>query len=164
MASGDRLAYWEAPDGNPPAANFATNDLRNNQSIFDFDPTTNETRYFSFLMPDWYAGTTGITAHHIIAMSSAVADTIDCDGQFKRKLIGTFDMDTVVFAAVQSNDNTTVPGSSGVQIDIVITFTDGAQIDNIVAGDPFIYAFIRDAVNDDAAGDMELVSVELKET
>ena len=58
-----------------------------------------------------------------------------------------------------------MPGASGV-IDIIpIVFTDGAQIDSILAGEGFRLKVERVAVAGvDAAGNLELRFVELRET
>ncbi len=164
MASGDTLLIFTPHNAEPPATNFATLDTRNNHPVLDFDPTTNETIYFSAIMPRHYAGTTGITVYIHYSMSSAEANTIDWDAAFERMGDQQHDVDGDGFAAVQSVDNTTVPGTTGL-VDIVsIAFTDGAQMDSVAIGELFRLSVIRDATNDDAAGDGELHAVELKET
>lgn len=40
MASGETLIAWNAWDGYPPSANFATQDFRNGHPVMDFDDTT----------------------------------------------------------------------------------------------------------------------------
>ncbi|MHC4498506.1 MAG: hypothetical protein ACYS21_05260, partial [Planctomycetota bacterium] len=98
------------------------------------------------------------------AMSTAEALTIDWDAQFERIGDQQQDLDADGFAAVQSVDNTTVPGTSGL-VDIVsIAFTDGAQMDSVAVGESFRLKVTRDAVSDDATGDAELVKVEIRET
>ena len=114
-------------------------------------------------MPRNYAGG-GLTVYLHYAMSSAEADTIDWDAAFERIGDEVLDIDGDSFAAVQSVDNTTVPGTTGL-VDIVnIVFADGAEMDSIAVGELFRIKIDRDAVNDDAAGDAELVAVEIKET
>ena len=97
-------------------------------------------------------------------MTSAEADTVDWDAAFERIGDQQLDIDGDSFAAVQSVDNTTVPGTAGL-VDIVsIAFADGAEMDSVAVGEGFRLSIQRDAANDDAAGDAELVFVELKET
>lgn len=162
MASGDTLAIF-TPHNAEPAATPAQFDTRNNHPVLDFDASTNETMYFSGVMPRNYSGG-GVTVYIHYAMSSAVADTIDWDAAFE--LIGDQDqdIDTNGFAAVNSVDNTTVPGTSGLVDIVTITFTDGADMDSVTAGDGFRLSITRDASSDDAAGDAELLFVEIKET
>ncbi|MCK5547631.1 MAG: hypothetical protein KAI64_01355 [Thermoplasmata archaeon] len=163
MSSGDTLLIFTPLHNEPTAANFATIDLRNSHPVLDFDATTNEFCVFSAVMPRNYGGS-GLTVYIHYAMSSAEADTIDWDAAFERIGDQQQDLDADGFAAVQSVDNTTVPANSG-DVDIVnITFTNGAQMDSIAVGEGFRIKINRDAANDDAPGDAELVFLEIKET
>ena len=163
MASGDTLLVFNPLQGEPPASNAATLDTRNGHPVRDFDDTTNESSVFRGVMPRSYAGG-GITVYLHYAMSSAITGTIDWDAAFERIGDQQLDIDADGFAAVNSVDNTTVPGTSG-NVDIVpITFTNGAQMDSVAVGELFRLKITRDATNDDAAGDAELVAVEIKET
>ena len=164
MASGDTLLIFHPYNNEPPSSNYATLDTRNSHPCLDFDATTNESAVFSSVMPQHYAGTTGVTVYIHYAMSSAEADTVDWDAAWE--LIGDqdLDIDGDSFAAVNSVDDTTVPGTSGL-VDIVsIAFTDGADMDSVEAGDSFRLKITRDADSDDAAGDAELYKVEVRET
>ena len=163
MASGDTLVTFNPLCNEPPAANGATFDTRNQHPVLDFDDTTNESAVFSAVMPRNYGGN-GLTVYIHYAMATAVADDIDWDACFERIGDQQQDLDADGFAAVQSIDNTTVPGTSGL-VDIVsIGFTNGAQMDSIAVGEGFRLMVTRDAVNDTATGDAELVFVEIKET
>lgn len=163
MASGDTLCRYTPLHNEPPASNPATLDTRNAHPVLDFDATTNESAVFSDIMPRNYAGG-GVTVYIHYAMSSATANTVDWDAAFERIGDQQQDIDADGFAAVQSVDNTTVPGTSGL-VDIVsIAFTDGAQMDSVAVGEGFRLKITRDAVSDDAAGDAELLFIELKES
>lgn len=164
MASGDTLCVFTPLHNEPPASNPMTLDLRNQHPVLDADASTNESAVFSAVMPRNYAGTTGVTVYIHYAMSTATADTIDWDVAFERIGDQQQDLDTDSFAAVNSVDNTTVPGTSGL-VDIVsVTFTDGADMDSVAVGEGFRLKITRDAASDDAAGDSELCFVEVKET
>ena len=163
MASGDTLCMFTPLHNEPPSSNPMTLDTRNQHPVLDADATTNESAVFSAIMPRNYGGG-GITAYHHYAMSSAEANTVDLDGSFERIGDQQQDLDSDGFAGVQSVDNTTVPGTSGLVDVIAIPFTDGAQIDSIAVGEGFRYKVTRDAASDDAAGDLELRFVEIKET
>jgi hypothetical protein len=164
MASGDTLLIFTPLHNEPPSSNFATLDTRNYHPVLDFDATTNESAVFSAVMPRNYAGTTGVTVYIHYSMSSAVANTVDWDVAFERIGDQQQDVDSDSFAAVNSVDNTTVPGTSGL-VDIVsVAFTDGADMDSVAVGEKFRIKITRDAVSDDAAGDAELHAVEIKET
>lgn len=163
MASGDTLLTLVPQCNEPPASNFATPDTRNEHPVLDFDDTVNESAVFSDVMPRHYGGG-GVTVYLHYAMTSAVALTVDWDVAFERIGDQQQDLDSDGFAAVQSVNNTTVPGDSG-DVDIVpIPFTDGAQMDSIAVGEGFRLKVTRAADSDDATGDAELRFIEIKET
>jgi len=164
MASGDTLVVFHPYNNEPPSSNYATLDTRNQHPCLDFDATTNESAVFSAVMPQHYAGTTGVTVYLHYAMSSATADTVDWDVAFERIGDQQLDIDGDDFAAVNSVDDTTVPGTSGL-VDIVnVAFTNGADMDSVAVGELFRIKVIRDAASDDATGDAELYAVEIRET
>jgi len=163
MATGDTLLIFTPLHNEPPASNPATLDTRNQHAILDFDASTNEDAVFSAIMPRSYAGG-GLTVYIHYAMSSAESGDVDWDVAFERIGDQQLDIDADSFAAVQSVDNTTVPGTSGL-VDIVsVAFTDGAQMDSVAVGEGFRMKVTRDAASDTAAGDAELRFVEVKET
>ncbi len=162
MASGNTLAIFSPVNNEPPVSNFATPDDRNANPLLDFNDTINKSAVFSTIMPQHYDGG-GITVYVHYQMTSATSGDVDIDGQFERNEDGA-NMTSDGFAAAQSIDNTTVPGTAGIKDVISIPFTNGAQIDNIVAGDEFRFKLTRDAVSDTANGDLELRKIELRET
>lgn len=163
MASGDTLLIFHPYNNEPPSANFATLDMRNQHPCLDFDAATNEYAVFTGIMPQNYAAG-GVTVYIHYAMTSAVSNTVDWDAAFERIGDQQLDIDADSFAAVQSVDDTTVPGTSG-YVDIVsIAFTNGAQMDSVAVGESFRLKINRDAASDDATGDAELIMVEIRET
>ena len=163
MASGNTLLIFSALNSEPPASSGATLDIRNQHPCLDFDASVNEDGVFSGVMPQSYANG-GVTVYLHYAMSSAVANTVDWDVAFERIGDQQQDIDGDGFAAVNSVDNTTVPGTSG-NVDIVsVAFTNGADMDSVVAGESFRLKVTRDAVSDDATGDAELFKIEIRET
>ena len=163
MATGDTLLVFTPFANEAPAATFATLDIRNGHPVLDFDDTTNWDAIFSAIMPRAYAGG-GLTVYIHYALTSAVTGTVDWDVAFERIGDQQLDIDGDSFAAANSVDNTTVPGTAGL-VDIVnVTFTNGADMDSIAVGEAFRIKITRDATNDDASGDAELVAIEIKET
>lgn len=163
MASGNTLICFYPTDNEPPASNYATFDIRNGHPVLDFDTTTQETAIFSGIMPRNYAGgNLQVYVHYM--MTSATSGTCGFDVTFERMADGGDDMDADSFATAQTITAVTVPGTSG-QIDVVnVTCTAGAAgTDSIAAGDAFRLRIRRDVTNDTAAGDAELVAVEIKE-
>ena len=164
MASGDTLLIFTPLHNEPPSSNPATLDTRNLHTVLDFDAATNESAVFSAVMPRSYAATTGLTVYIHYAMSTATSGDVDWDVAFERIGDGQQDIDSDGFAAANSVDNTTVPGTSGL-VDIVnVTFVDGADMDSIAVGEGFRMKITRDAVSDTAAGDAEILFLEIKET
>lgn len=163
MASGDTLLIFTPLTNEPPSTNYATLDTRNSHPVLDFDDTTNEDAVFTGVMPQHYGGG-GVTVYLHYAMSTATSGDVDWDAAFERIGDQQQDIDADGFAAVNSVDNTTVPGTSG-NVDIVsIAFTDGADMDSVATGESFRLKITRDAVSDTATGDAELVAVEIRET
>jgi len=163
MASGDTLLIFEPLANEPPSANMATFGGRNQHPVLDFDDTTDEAAVFSGVMPQHYGGG-GVTVYLHYSMTSAVADTVDWDVAWERIGDQQLDIDGDSFAAVNSVDDTTVPGTCGLVDVVSVAFTDGVDMDEVAAGEAFRLKVTRDATNDDASGDAELVRVELRET
>jgi hypothetical protein len=163
MASGQTLLAFYPQDNEPPAANFATLDYRNGHPVLDFDPTTQEAAIFSGVLPRNYAGG-GITVYLHFAASSATSGTGGWDVAFERIGDGQQDIDADGFASAQTVTAVTVPGTSGHVKIASVAIANGANLDSLAVGEAFRLRVRRDVANDTAAGDLELVAVELKET
>ncbi len=164
MASGNTIDNFTPHSSEPPATNYATFDTRGGHLVLDFDGATNESIYFTGIVPRHYAGG-GLTVYIHYSMTSDITNDIDWDVAFERTGDQQLDVDSSPsFAAVQSVDGTTVPGTTGF-VDIVnIAFTDGAQMDSIAVGEKYRIEVTRDAASDTSTTDAELHAVELKET
>lgn len=170
MASGDLLATIYPQSGIPPAAAFATFDTRAGTNVtalvLDFDDTTDESMIFLCHMPNNYAGG-GLTITIEYMMTSATTGTVSLDTSLMSITDDADDIDTKAFAAA-NNINPTVASASGEVDYAAVTFTDGADMDSIAANEDFYLKFTRDAngttATDDAAGDLELVKITIKET
>lgn len=175
MASADSLLVFTALNNEPPDADYATLDTILTTSadepddivpVLDFDPgATNELASFGAFMPSQYAGTTGLTVT-LVWCSEATTGNVKWDVAFKSY---TDNVDSLVgkaYAAVQSTTVATAGTARVVSYDS-ITFTDGAQIDSITAGEYFRMAVTRDsadAADTMNANDAELIAVYIKET
>jgi hypothetical protein len=96
-------------------------------------------------------------------MTSATSGTVDWDVYFERIGDGQLDIDSDSFAAANTVDGTTVPGTSG-HIDIVsVAFTDGVDMGSVAKGEAFRIKVIR-SDTPGSGGDAELHRVELRET
>ena len=164
MASGDTLLVFHPYNNEPPSSNYMTLDTRNGHPVLDADASTDEEAVFSGIMPQHYAGTTGVTVYIHYSMSTATSNNVVWQAAFERIGDGQQDVDSDGFEAFNGTGQVAVPGTSG-HVDIAsIAFTDGADMDSVEAGDLFRIKVTRDASSDDAAGDAELHAVEIRET
>lgn len=163
MSSGDTLLTFFAANYEPPASNFATPDLRNGHPVLDFDANTQEIAMFSDIMPRNYSGG-GVTAYVHWMATSATTGNIGWDVAFERMSDAATDLDSDSFATAQAITPATVPATSGVVSVTNVAVSNGANMDNIAVGDSFRLRIRRDVANDNAAGDAELVAIEIKET
>jgi len=164
MASGDTLAIFVPAMNQAPSANYATLNTRNGHLVLEFDTTTQESAIFATKMPRNYAGG-GITAYVSWMGAVAVSGTIGWGVTFERDADGGHDMDGDDFATEQIVTAATVPGTSGVVKVTNVAIAAGATgTDSIAAGDDYRLRIRRDVATDTAAGDAQLLAVELKET
>jgi len=166
MASGNTLCVFFPQDAELPASAYATFDTRNDIVVLDFDDTTDESADFAGFMPRHYGGG-GITVTVGWMATTATTGTISLDVSFKSVSDDADDLDTKAYAAA-NNANPTTASATGEVDYATITFTDGADMDSVAAGEYFRMRVTRDAdgttSTDNLSGDMELVFVEIKET
>ena len=162
MASGETLVRFVPQCNEPPQTAFATLDLRNYHPVLDF--TLNEIAIFSSILPRNYSGL-GLTVYLHYSMDGVIVNDIKLETYFERIGNSIQDLDSDGFAAAQDTGDIVIPGVSG-HVDIISTIhTDGAQIDSLTVGEGFRLKVKRIAVAGlDAAGDLELRFIEIKET
>jgi len=151
------LARWTPLSNEPPAANYATFDTRQAtypHGVLDFDEATSECAVFRSVMPSWYAGT-GVTVYVSAASSSATSGTLGWLVAFERIGSEVQDLDADGFGDNNTITATTIPGTNGQPITLSTTFTDGADMDSVVAGEPFRFRVCRDVASDNMVGDAE---------
>ena len=160
MATTQTIAVFHPYQNEPPSASYATLDLRAGQPVLDFDGAADEEAVFSTVMPSHYAGG-GITAILHVVFTSATTGTANIECSLER---GSTDMDADSFAAM-TDGSATPNGTSGIETQVTIVLL---NMDSIVAGDHFRFKVRRDADGtngtDDITTDMELRSIELRET
>ena len=166
MASGATLLVFTAADNRPPAAAYATPDLRNSHLVLDFDGSTDEEAVFESVLPRNYAGG-GLTVSTYWAFSSATSGSVRVQAAIERIDASSLDIDADSFPAFQWAGGT-APGTTGQVIVVAVAFTNGAQMDSVAVGEAFRLKIRRDADGtsgtDDIATDAELLRVEIKET
>lgn len=164
MATGDNMGDFGPLQNEPPASNYATIDLDNARPVLDF--ALNEIAVFSGFLPEHYAGG-GLTAEIVYAMSSSTGASkeVQLQAAIERVNDGT-DASSDSFATAQASGDVEVPATAQTTDTITITWTDGAQMDSVAAGEAFRLKITRIAVVDgtEASGDLELIGVHLKET
>lgn len=164
MASNDTLAVFTPHANQPPSTLYALLAMRNGHLVLEFDDTTQWVAIFAGKMPRNYAGG-GITAYVSWMAKTAITNTGGWDVTFERDADAGDDMDADSFATAQTVTAATVPGTSGVIKVTNVAITAGATgTDSIAAGDDFRLRVRRDVANDTAVGNLQLLSVELKET
>ena len=163
MASGNTLLTFVPFANEPPATNYATLSTRNAHPVLEFDTTTAESAVFSAVLPRNYAGG-GITVYVHWMAASATTGTIGWTVAFERMSDATTDLDSDSFASAQTITAATVPGTTGIVAITNVAVTNGANMDSIAVGEAFRVKIVRDVANDTAAGDAQLLAIELKET
>ena len=162
MAAGDTVGIFYPENNNPPASAAAIPDTRNAHPVLDFNADADRSAVFPGLMPRNYAGGGVQVILHWMATTATTGD-VKWDVQWEQST--GQDIDSDGFAAAQTATATT-HGTSGIATETTIAFTNGAQMDSVVAGNAYRLKVTRDA---DAAGDTmlndaELFRVEVRET
>jgi hypothetical protein len=166
MASGNLLSRFGAAANQPPAAAYATPDVRNGLLVIDFDAAVDESAVFVDVLPPTYGGG-GLTVKIRWMASTATSGTTRWLAAIERHQRGTDDQDVDSFAAAQAA-GTAAAGVSGSEVETVITLSAGANMDSLAVGERYRLKITRDADQstgtDDMAGDAELVQVDVLET
>lgn len=165
MASGDTLAAFLPQANEPPSANYATCDTRNSIAVLDFDPATSESMVFRGMLPSNYAGG-GLTLNIYWMATTATTGGVVWGGSIERAQEGGTDQDTDSFATEQLSAAVTTNATSGIKSKSTITFTSGANMDSLAAGEPFRLKIARKPADagDTMTGDAEFTEAHLKET
>jgi len=164
MASGDTLAAWLPGQNDWPNMTAAKMSRDVDYGFFlEHDPDTDMAVIFSGVMPSAYGGG-GVTLEIDYLMATATSGDVVLAAAFQSLAVGQDLSGSVVWSNQQVTD--TVPATAETVATAQITFTDGAQMDSVAAGDAFRLRFARlgsDAV-DTAAGNFRALAVRLKES
>ncbi|MBK9711545.1 MAG: hypothetical protein IPO81_09515 [Kouleothrix sp.] len=164
MASGNSLLIFTPLNNQPPASSYATLNVRNSHATLDFDAASNESALFGAVLPTHYAGG-GLTVVLMWMAATATSGNVVWNAAIERHQQTTDDLDSDSFATAQAA-TAAAPGTSGQVQYTTITFTSGAQMDSLAAGESFRIKVTRDAANvsDTMAGDAQLLRAFIKET
>lgn len=175
MASGNSLVTFSALHGVPPGTVYATQDHIVGAStpaesvpVLDFDASATEYIDFYGILPNHYGGG-GLTLTVVFSMSSdhdEGASQVRWEAAFRRLEDDAEDIDTTAHTYDYNGVSAVVPSAVGEVAYDAITFTDGADMDSLAAGEAFILRVKRthDHADDDATGDAELHAVHVEET
>ena len=143
-----------------PATNFPQLLLVNRRPVLAFDASTNETCYWTVVVPQGWTGT--ITAIITYMMASAASGDTDWDVAVEAVTDGdATDLDgTTSFDTTNSTDNTTVPATGGYIDQVTVTLTNH---DSSAAADYLRFSLTRDAASDTATGDAYVLAVEIRD-
>lgn len=162
--TGDTLCAFTALNNTYAGVTAATPDRRNNHPVLDFDAATDWIADFHSVLPRHYSGS-GLTL--ILGWTATSATTGNCvwTGAIERIADGGDDMDADSLATAQTV-TAAAPATSGILEYSTMTFTAGAAMDSLAAGEIFRLRITRDADNasDTMTGDAELWTVHLYET
>jgi len=162
MASGDTLYPHLLPSANEygaaDAAMFAT---RTGIPMLVFTQDVSDDAIWTLKMPQHYsASPTGIDVL-LEVTSPATTGNMDWDVALMR--LTAQNIDTAAFATAISVDNTNVSASVGIPIIVTVSLL-AAEMDAVVRGDLFSIKITRDGSPDTTADDLQLLSVEIRET
>jgi hypothetical protein len=147
-------------DNEPPFANFATMNIRNQRPNLQFDTTTAEAAVFSMVIPQGYANT-GFVVDVWCDAATATSGTIGWTVEFERVQTGTLDDDADSFGTVTTITAVAVSGTSGVETKMSANVAH-ADLDGAVAGERIRIRIKRDVANDTAAGDAGLYAIRVR--
>lgn len=171
MASGNTLLILTPADNTPPATTYATFDVMVGTSspaesipVLDFDDTTVEYADFYCVMPRHYTNG-GVTLTFYWSAAQATNNGI-WSAAFRRVADDAEDLNTTAHTYDYNTTNDITPASVVGEVAYdVITFTDGADMDSVTAGDYFILRVKRPAtLGTKVTGDLSLHAIEIKET
>jgi hypothetical protein len=159
----DTLCRWRVSDATPHPNLPAQLDTRNSNTVLDFDADTDETMYFDDILPRRYGGG-GVVVEIHYAMTTATSGNVVWMVAWENQADEAQDLDSDGFASAKTVTHA-VSDTSGKVKRATITFSDGAEMDSVGAGDLFRVSLVRDADNasDTATGDAEVRFVHVYE-
>ena len=134
--------------------------------VLDFDDIVVEYADFYLFMPRHYGAATGITLTIVWSAAEAAADVVAWEAALRRVADDAEDLDTTAHTYVyNSSGDVTAPSVIGEVAYDTITFTAGADMDSVVAGDYFVLRVKRVAPGGtDVTGDASIHAIEIQDT
>lgn len=160
MANQDTLMVFDPLENRPPAANFATPDLRSGFVVLDFDAATDETARFIALLPSHYRGG-GFVPVVKWTSTSATSGNVRLQVAIARLAAGA-NLDAPPAVAATTTFTATAPTTSG---EIVESVGQSLTVADANTGDLLLVEVTRLASDalDTMTGDLEFLALELQE-
>jgi hypothetical protein len=161
---GQTLGFFNVTDNVAPASNFASFDTRNNHLALAFTDAADLDAVFPGWLARGYSGN-GITLTIVWAGATATSGNVVWEACWERIDASGLDIDADSFASCKSA-TAAASATSGATTYTTIAFTNGAEIDSLVAGEAYRLKVRRIGSNgsDTMAGNAELLRVEVRET
>jgi hypothetical protein len=171
MASGDTLLVLTPQSATAPGSNAAQFDTitgadataAENVPCIDFDAAADEYMDWYCVCPQHY-GSSGFTVTIVWAALSDTSNACQFEAAFRAIEDDAEDLDTTDHAYDFNAVAAPPAGTAGEVSYDNITFTDGADSDNVDAGDMFIFRLMRDVSDDSMTGDASVTAIHIKET
>lgn len=172
MAAGDTLVVFGPYDNIPPSSNYATLDtitaVTGFRACLDFDGVTSEAAIFQGLMPRSY-GNGGLTVYLWYSPDAPGegSNTAAFDVALERVADGD-DLDATGGSDFQTaNTASESPPNVADEMGVMnVAFTNGSDMDSVVAGDAFRLKVSRNTTTDTmtTSVDLQLHRIEIRET
>lgn len=156
------LKDWSPNTCESPASNPATLASRNDRPHLAFDDTTQETAYFTGVVPYDCDLANGLLVRTYWAASTDIVGTVGWDVAFEMLLPADADLDSDSFGSAQVIAAATVPSTAGQIARTSVTFSQAQLPPSIGHGEFFRLRIRRDVDSDTAVGDAELYLVTLE--
>ncbi len=156
------LKDWSPNAFESPVSNPAILAYRNDRPHLAFDDTTQETAYFTGVVPYDCDLANGLLVRTYWAASTDIVGTVGWDVAFEMLLPADADLDSDSFGSAQVIAAATVPGTAGQIARSSVTFSQAQLPPSIGHGEFFRLRIRRDVDSDTAVGDAELYLVTLE--
>ncbi len=143
----------------PPASNYAVRKYRNSHPVLAFNDTTQEAAVFTFSVPEGSVLTSGVNVYATWT-AEATSGTVGWDISFER--VTGIDIDSDSWGTARTITAATVSGTSGTPSTTSVSFSQAQLPTSLAAGDLCRIRIRRDVANDNAAGDAELLHLEVR--
>lgn len=162
--SGQTLVTFRPQQSESPASLYGIFGTRNAHPYIAFDDTTNWNIIWTNELPKQYTGG-GLTVLIYWAAASATSGNVVWNAYIERDNINSQNMDSDNFSSAQTT-TTAALGTSGLLASTSITFTSGAQMSSLVAGEQFRLKVERNGASgsDTMTGNAQVFLVIVRET